>query len=73
MYLYSVYGYEGGYTLTHDKEYSENEFKKMCEEAPQGDLFGEPYYSDMLINEYLIEKYGFKKAKFTAGFFVDKD
>lgn len=28
MYLYSVYGYEGGYTLTHDKEYSENEFKK---------------------------------------------
>ena len=74
MYLYSVYGYEGGYTLTHDKEFTKDEFKKMCKEAPLGGLkFNNPFYSDFRIKEYLITEYGFKDAEFTAGFFVDED
>ena len=74
MYLYSVYGYEGGYTLTHDKEFTKDEFKKMCKEAPLGGLkFNNPFYSDFRIKEYLITEYGFKDAEFTAGFFMDGD
>lgn len=74
MHLYSLHGYEGGYTLCHNEKYSDEEFKNMCKEAPLGGEKGSyQYYSERKIKNHLIEKYGFKEAVYTAGFFIDGD
>ncbi|MDU1095116.1 MAG: hypothetical protein E6377_04330 [Clostridium sp.] len=71
MFLYDVYGYECHCILVHEKEFTKEEFKTMCDEAPE--LQEDPNYfytTDELIIKHLTEKYGFKKAKISACYFT---
>lgn len=38
MYLYALYDYDTNIVLSSDKKYTEEEFDKMCKEAPLGGL-----------------------------------
>jgi hypothetical protein len=69
MFLYDVYGYECHCILSNEKEYTKEEFKNMCDEAPSLQEDSEYFYTtDELIIKHLTDKYGFKKAKITAKF-----
>jgi hypothetical protein len=71
MFIYSIYGYEENTVLQHEKEFTREEFNKICKEAPLFiSDFGKDYSSSNII-EYLINNYGFKEATYTAGFWVD--
>lgn len=73
MFLYSLYGYEENIVLTHNKEFTREEFENMCKEAELGRLdFGMKFYCERNILNHLTEKYGFKKVNYTAGFFFDE-
>lgn len=72
MYLYSLTGFEEKNVLFHKNKYTTEEFHKMCKEAPLEELSRtRKYYSSENISKYLINKYGFKKVKYEAGFFID--
>lgn len=73
MHLYTLYGYEERYILQHAKKYSQKEFEKMCKEAPILESYGLRGYNSVAIKKYIVEKYGFKPIKYTAGFFTDAD
>lgn len=74
MNLYGLYNSDGDTEmLVHTNKYSDEEFEKMCKEAPLGGLkYDCPFYSERKIKEYLIEKYGFKEYDFTSLFFLDE-
>ena len=75
MYLYNLHGYEHNTVLTHDKEFTEEEFTSMCDETPKFNIEYEAgieyYYDDIEVINNLIEKYGFQKATYQASLFVD--
>lgn len=74
MFIYSLNGYDFNTVFIHEKEYTEEEFKGICKEAPLGGLeIDMPYYSQRKIEEYIVEKYGFKPVKYAAEFFSDED
>ncbi len=75
MYLYNLYGYEHNTVLTHEKEFTEEEFTLMCNEAPKFIIeyeSGDEYcYDDTEIINHLITKHGFYKAEYQASLFTD--
>ena len=75
MYLYSLHGFEHNRVLTHEKQFTEEEFASMCDEAPKYSLEHsrgtEYYYDDYEIEHHLINKYGFKQAEYQVALFVD--
>ena len=85
MYYYGLewYYYEEGsfFELMHKKKFTDEEFKKMCDEAvvyvvkqllkrkPEEDPFKIGFYHPdfmKLMVKYLERKYGFKRIKYTA-------
>lgn len=68
MYLYNIYGYEHSIILTHEMKYSQKDFEKICKEVPMIKAGSIKCYDDCSIIDHLADKYGFKKAKYTAGF-----
>nr|DAV25292.1 MAG TPA: Protein of unknown function (DUF2492) [Caudoviricetes sp.] len=70
MFLYDVYGHECHCILAHEKEFTKEEFDRMCDEAPLGEDAKYSYCSDQLVIEHLLNNYGFIKAKITAKFFT---
>lgn len=68
MYYYEVYYYSDSTILISDKLYTEEEFEKMCKEAPLGggEIFGyefPQYYSESNIAEHLVQNYGFRRIE----------
>lgn len=74
MYLYTLYGYEENIVLSNENSYTEEEFERMCKEAPiEGLEIDLPFYSSSSIRDHLIKEYNFKRVIYQAGFFFDKD
>lgn len=73
MYCYSLHGYEENTVLTHEKEFTKEQFKEMCKEAPLLDCGSYKAYLSDEIQDHLVKKYGFKKLDYAAGFFVDSN
>lgn len=72
MYLYSLHGYGYNEVLTHTKEFTQEEFKCMCDEVPKIEICKNHfYYDDTKLSEYLIKKHKFKKVEYQAGLFLD--
>lgn len=73
VYYYDVYGYEDSIILTHTKKFTDEEFSKMCIQAPTYNGFSNRvYYRSDLIVEHLKDKYGFKEIKPTSKWFYDR-
>ena len=73
MYLYELYGFELSIVLTHDKKFTNEEFRDMCEETPKQYIDGEEYIDAFDIEKYLINNYGFKEVDYTSKFFLNYD
>lgn len=73
MYLYTLYGHEDNIVLAHQRKFTDEQFDKMCKEAPLDCDENASYYDSGNIKEYLIEKYGFESVEYVAGFNFDDD
>lgn len=73
MYYYSLAGYDEKTIIQHEKIFTNEEFHKMCKEAPLVEMNNRKYYDTENIIEYLSRKYGFKQIKTTSGFFKDDE
>lgn len=71
MYLYNLYGHDSNEVFQHDKKFSKNEFKKICNEVPLLECYGLECCDEGAIKNHLIKKYGFKPIEYQAGFFTD--
>lgn len=68
MFFYAVYAFNMEIVYIHTEEFSTDEFRSMCEEAPKIFIAGEEYDSPSLIGEKLIQAYGFKPVPYRATF-----
>ena len=68
MFFYAVYAHNMETVYVHEIQYSTDEFHAMCEEAPKALVNGEWLYSPHLIQEWLIEIYGFCPVPYHATF-----
>ncbi len=73
MYFYSLYGYDELTILTHEEEFTKEQFKAMCKEAPLFIHYSCRAYDSSKIEKYLKDVYGFRNLVSTAGFFIDAD
>lgn len=71
MYLYDVYGYECHCILTHEKKFTQEEFRAMCEEGEKRKGLDGEYFGDDKVIIPLIKNHGFKKAEIAADFMTD--
>lgn len=69
MFLYNLYGFEENRVFQHTKEFTLDEFERMCKEVDYNDCYG--YYL-IKLEDHLVN-YGFERAIYTAGFDVDVD
>lgn len=70
--MYSLYGYESNAVLTHEKQFSKQEFEKMCKEAPVLKTgSGLRFFDEFAIKQHLITAHEFKEAIYAADFFTD--
>lgn len=76
MYFYNIYGWAENLILYHEEKFTKEEFIQMCKEAPRFicEIKGKTFssYDSVLISEYLINKYGFKKIEYTESFFMNR-
>lgn len=71
MYYYMITEYDDDITLIHEKRFNEEEFDKMCMEAPIHvcSMLGE--YRDIAeMRTVLVTKYGFKEVKYEARYHI---
>lgn len=54
--------------FSHDKEFTLDEFKDMCKEAPIKKIKRKKYYDIDAIAEHLINNYGFEEIFFNGTF-----
>ena len=59
MYFYNIYEYEENVTLCNEDKFTDEEFEKICKEAP---TWLNISYDIENIANYLIETYNFKKV-----------
>lgn len=73
MYFYSLHGFESNTILMHEKEFTQQEFEKMCKEVPFAEVGSSKVYDEGAIEQYLKSYYGFKDLNITADLFTDAD
>lgn len=71
MHYYLLHGYDEYKTMKSDTYYTQEEFTRMCKEAPMYEyLDNKKCYDIDYIAQHLIDKYNFSYLDFTAGFFI---
>jgi len=73
--VYALSGCEDTSIVLHEKEFSEEEFEKMCKEAPIFNGWNGKYksYDSGFIVPYLVKTYGFIDPKYKAEFDVESE
>ena len=68
MFYYELYSWDNTHTLSHEQRFSHDKFTEMCEEVDVN-MFDQRDIDQ--ITRHLMDKYGFKRVRACADYFIN--